>query len=227
MNNGLTNSSTSPTCSHTQTNKALIIVDMQNSFVEGQDPVVHSLAVNGGRELVSGINALQEKFDFIIATKDWHPADHGSFASQYADKNVFEMTTLNGVEQILWPDHCVQDSLGAEFVDGLNIDKIAHITYKGTDPKVDSYSGFKDNNSQAKTDLDDVLKSSSVTDIYIVGLAADFCVKATAVDGAQLGYKTYFVKDLTAAVMPEQENMDALYQDLQAAGVNIIESSMV
>ncbi|WP_157946039.1 bifunctional nicotinamidase/pyrazinamidase [Vibrio gangliei] len=206
---------------------ALIIVDMQNSFVEGDDLTVHSLAVQGGRELVEGINQFQQKFDLVIATKDWHPADHGSFASQYPEKNVFDMTTLNGVEQILWPDHCVQHSIGAEFVDGLDIDNIAHITYKGTDPKVDSYSGFKDNNNQAKTDLDDVLKSHAVTDIYVVGLAADFCVKATAIDGAMLGYKTFFIKDLTAAVIPTQDNLNTLYQELEDAGVQVIEASQV
>ncbi|MBD1577600.1 bifunctional nicotinamidase/pyrazinamidase [Vibrio sp. S11_S32] len=205
--------------------KALLIVDMQNSFVHGDDPVVHSMPVDGGKELVVGINALQRKFDLVLATKDWHPEDHGSFASQHPEKNVFDITQLGGVEQILWPDHCIQNSQGAEFVAGLNIDKIAHTSFKGLDTNVDSYSGFKDNNQTAKTDLDEVLKSYGVNEIYIVGLAADYCVKATAIDGVRLNYQTYLVTDLTKAVDPSDDNIKTLYAGLTAAGVMLITSN--
>lgn len=206
---------------------ALIIVDMQNSFVEGDDPNVHSLAVQGGRELIPAINALQAKFDLIVATQDWHPQNHGSFASQYPDKQPFDITTLSGVEQILWPDHCVQNTQGAEFVPHLDTARIQHITQKGTNPLVDSYSGFKDNNSHAYTDLNDYLKSHSVSDIYVAGLAADFCVKFTAIDGAELGYTTYFVQDLTKAVNPSESNLKQLYAELTQHGVQVIHSEQI
>lgn len=207
--------------------KALVIVDMQECFVPGQDSVVHSLPVQGGNELVEEINALQDKFDLVVATKDWHPANHGSFASQHQGKKPFEMTVLNGVDQVLWPDHCVENTAGAEFIKGLKTDKIAHTTLKGKDPLVDSYSGFRDNNQSAKTDLDDFLQSKSVDEIYVVGLAADYCVKATAIDGAALNYQTYFVKDLTEAVDPSNANIDKLYSELKAAGVNLITADAI
>jgi nicotinamidase/pyrazinamidase len=200
---------------------------MQECFVPGSDSVVHSLPVQGGNEIVAGINQLQEKFDLVVATKDWHPKDHGSFASQYPDKSPFEMTVLGGVDQVLWPDHCVQNTAGAEFIAGLNTDKIAHTTLKGLDPEVDSYSGFRDNNKSAVTDLDQYLKSKDVDEIYVVGLAADYCVKATAIDGASLAYKTYFIEDLTEAVDPSKENMEKIYAELKTAGVNIISSDKI
>jgi len=205
--------------------KVLLIVDMQECFVPGVDPVTHSLPVQGGGDLVSGINALQDKFDLIVATKDWHPTKHGSFASQHPNKNVFEMTTLNGVEQMLWPDHCVQGTAGAEFIKGLKTEKIAHITLKGTDPKVDSYSGFRDNNQKSATDLNDFLQSKGVTEVYVVGLAADYCVKATAIDAAALNYKTYFVKDLSKAVDPTSENISKIYDELSTSGIELISAN--
>lgn len=207
--------------------KALIIVDMQNCFVPGTDSVVHSLPVQGGMDIVQGINQLQEKFDIVVATKDWHPANHGSFASQHPGKKPFEMSVLGGVDQVLWPDHCVQNTLGAEFIDGLTTDKIAHTTFKGLDPNVDSYSGFKDNNQSSKTDLDDFLKSKQVDEIYVVGLAADYCVKATAIDGANLDYKTFFIKDLTKAVDPSEESIQKIYSELEKSGVEVISSETI
>lgn len=205
-----------------QAKKALVIVDMQACFVSGINSVVHSLPVQGGNELVSGINELQKKFDLVVATKDWHPKNHGSFASQHQGKSNFEITVLGGVDQVLWPDHCIEDTPGAEFIKGLNTEKIAHITFKGTDPAVDSYSGFNDNNKSSQTDLDAYLQSQKVTEIYIVGLAADYCVKATAIDGASLHYKTYFVKDLTKAVDTTLNNIHKIYSDLQDSGVILI-----
>ncbi len=207
--------------------RALIIVDMQKCFVPGPDKMVNSLPVKGGNAIVAGINNLQKKFDLVVATKDWHPKKHGSFASQHAGKNPFEMSLLGGIDQMLWPDHCTQGSEGAEFIDALDTKKIAHISLKGTNPKVDSYSGFLDNNKTTKTDLDDYLKAKGVTSIYVVGLAADYCVKATAIDGANFNYKTYFVKDLTKAVDPRVENLKKVYSELEENKVNIISSSEI
>lgn len=205
-------------------NKALIIVDMQNGFIPGDDPNVHGLPVAGGDEIILGINKLQEQFDCVVATKDWHPQNHGSFASQHPDKQPFDVTLLDGIEQIIWPDHCIQNTQGAEFVSGLNTDKISHVTYKGCDPRIDSYSGFKDNQANTQTDLDAYLKSQNISSIFLVGLAGDVCVKATAIDGAALGYQTYFIADLTRNVDTTSQNEQALKQELTAAGVSVIAS---
>lgn len=206
---------------------ALIIVDMQNCFVPGEDKAVHSLPVNGGKDIIPGINSIQSKFDFVVATKDWHTSDHVSFASQHNGKNPYDTVTLeNGINQTLWPDHCVENSKGAEFVPGLQTSEIDKIIFKGNDPHVDSYSGFFDNAKLGKTDLDEYLKKNQVTEIYVVGLAADFCVKFTSLDGAELKYKTYFVKDLTKAVFPDDIEVST-YEKLREAGVNIIESSEI
>jgi len=203
---------------------ALVIVDMQKCFVPGADDLVHSLPVAGGHDIVAGINQLQKKFNLVVATKDWHPKNHGSFASQHSGKNPFEMTILAGLEQMLWPDHCTQGSVGAEFVAALDTEKIAHITRKGTHSDVDSYSGFMDNNKVSKTDLDSFLKSQGVDSIFVVGLAADYCVKATAIDAAHLNYKTFFVQDLTKAVDPSAANMKNIYAELKRHKVEIISS---
>ena len=200
---------------------------MQKCFVDGTDKSIHSLAVKGGRDIVAGINKLQDKFELVVATKDWHPKNHGSFASQYDDKNPFEMIVLKGIDQMLWPDHCVQNTKGADYIKGLNTKKIKHVTYKGTDPAVDSYSGFLNNNKTTMTDLDQYLKKQGVKEIYVVGLAADYCVKATAVDGAQLGYKTFFVKDLNKAVDASKDNMKKVYSALKAAKANIVSAKDV
>lgn len=202
---------------------ALIIVDMQNCFVAGQDQSIHSLAVKGGKKLISKINEIQSKFDLVVATKDWHPADHVSFASNHNEGKVFTSIELsNGATQALWPDHCVQNTKGSNFVDGLNTKNISKIIYKGQDTHVDSYSGFMNNNKKDMTEMHSYLKQEQVTDVYVVGLAADYCVKFTALDGASLGYNTYFVKDLTKAVDPSK--LESLYKTLNDKKVKVISS---
>ncbi len=208
------------------TKSALIIVDMQNCFVSGEDKTVHSLAVNGGRDIVKGINQFQDKFDLIVATYDWHPAGHVSFASSHDKKPFTEIELEDGTKQALWPDHCVQNTKGAELIPELNQTKITKRVYKGSHKRVDSYSGFFDNAKKGFTDLDEYLKANSVTDVYVVGLAADFCVKFTALDSIFLKYNTYFVKDLTKAVFPENIEIST-YKALREAGVEILESSSV
>ena len=206
---------------------ALIIVDMQNCFVPGEDSKVHSLPVNGGMDIVPGINHIQEKFDYVVATKDWHPAGHVSFASSHKGMKPFENKTLkDGLVQTLWPDHCVANTKGAEFVTGLETNSIDKIIYKGDNRHVDSYSGFFDNARKGVTELDSYLKGKGVTEIYVVGLAADFCVKFTSIDGAFLKYDTYFIKDLTKAVFPDNLE-ESTYSQLRANGVKIISSSEI
>ncbi len=200
--------------------KALIIVDVQNDFLPGG-----ALAVRGGDEILPILNKLQNEFDFIVATQDWHPADHGSFASNHPGKKVGEFVELNGVNQILWPEHCVQGTKGAEFHPELKRDKWKAVFQKGTDPKVDSYSGFFDNNRKGDTGLGKYLKAEGVKEIYVVGLAADYCVKFTVLDGIKEGFKTHLFIDATKAVNVEEGDFDKAIEEMKNQGAVVIQSS--
>lgn len=192
--------------------KALIIVDVQNDFCEGG-----SLAVPGAKEIIPYINLLMEEnhYDQIVLTQDWHPADHKSFASNNG-KNVGETIILNGVPQFMWPNHCVQDTHGAQFHPDLQIEKATHTVQKGTNSLIDSYSGFQDNNHFMKTGLDDFLKYHDIQLVEIVGLALDYCVKFTALDAVANGYVTCVHFNGTRAVNVKPENgKDAIYEMLQ------------
>ena len=147
---------------------ALLLVDLQNDFVTG------SLAVPDAAVIVPVINALLPRYDFVVATQDWHPADHGSFASNHPGRQPFEVIDLHGVEQTLWPDHCVQEMPGSKLVAGLDRDGIDEIVRKGTDPRVDSYSGFFDNRRVHATGLHDLLRDRGVTAVHLCGLATDY-----------------------------------------------------
>ena len=177
--------------------KALIIVDMQNDFMPGGN-----LAVSGGNEIVSRINEIQKKFDIVVATQDWHPANHKSFASQHEGKNPFDVIDLNGLEQTLWPDHCVQGTTGANFHKDLNTNKIEAIFRKGTNPEIDSYSGFFDNGRKKATGLHGYLQERKVSSVFVCGLAADFCVYYTAMDALSLGYNTTILDESVKAIDP-------------------------
>jgi nicotinamidase/pyrazinamidase len=196
---------------------ALILVDIQNDFLP-----TGSLPVKQGDQIIPVVNKLIDEFDLVVASKDWHPKNHGSFASTH-EKKPGDVIELEGLDQILWPDHCVQDSEGSEFVKGLKTDKIYKIIYKGTEENIDSYSAFFDNGHRKKTELDDFLKKEGVNTVYIAGLAADYCVKFTALDAVNLGYKTFVVKDATRAV----EDIDDALKDLKANGVQIVTSESV
>lgn len=192
--------------------KALIITDVQNDFFEGG-----SLAVPNAGEIIPYINLLMEEneYDQIILTQDWHPANHKSFASNNG-KNVGETIILNEIPQFMWPDHCVQGTLGAEFHKDLNQEKVNHIIQKGTNPDFDSYSGFQDNNHLSKTGLDDYLKYHDIQLVEIVGLAMDFCVKYTCLDAAQLGYVTCLHFNGTRPVNTNPDSgKNAVYEMLQ------------
>ena len=193
--------------------KALILVDIQNDFCPGG-----ALPVKEGDKIVPMVNKLQEKFDLIVATQDWHPKDHKSFASNHG-KKPGEVIDLNGLEQILWPDHCVQGSMGAEFVPGLRTEKIARIFQKGTDPEIDSYSGFYDNGHRKATGLGDYLKTKGVTEVYVVGLATDYCVKYTALDAVQVGFRTHVIKEATRGVNLKKGDVDRALEELKSHGV--------
>lgn len=196
--------------------RALIIVDLQNDFVPGG-----ALPVTGGDQIIAMVNKLQPCFDLVVATQDWHPANHGSFAANHKNARPFELSTLNGLPQVLWPIHCVQHTLGAEFVPTLKIDTIKKVFHKGTNPTIDSYSGFFDNGHLKSTGLGDYLQSQDITDVYIVGLATDYCVKFTALDAQQLSFKTHLIEDACRGVDIKPGDVEQAIAQMQQAGVQI------
>jgi nicotinamidase/pyrazinamidase len=175
--------------------KALIIVDVQNDFLPGG-----ALEVAHGDEIIEQINRILPKYEIVVATQDWHPANHKSFASSHVEHNVFDVIEWNGYQQTLWPNHCVQGTPGAEFSSLLDINRIQAIFRKGMDKKVDSYSGFYDNLKSHSTGLDGFLKSKKIDEVHICGLAADFCVYFTAMDALELGYKSVIISKGTKAI---------------------------
>ncbi|HLL44164.1 MAG TPA: bifunctional nicotinamidase/pyrazinamidase [Segetibacter sp.] len=198
--------------------KALLLVDIQIDFIPGG-----SLAVPGGNEIISIVNDLQQQFNLVAATQDWHPGNHKSFASNHKDKNTFDIIQLHGLEQVLWPDHCVQGTKGAEFSKELNMNKVEAIFRKGTDPEIDSYSGFYDNEHRKTTGLADYLKGKQATEVYIAGLAADYCVYYTAKDALLEGFMTYIIEDAVRAI--NVEGFKKAKEDILSKGGKIINSS--
>ncbi len=198
---------------------ALIIVDMQNDFVEGG-----ALAVQGGAALVPLINRLQPRFDLVVATQDWHPETHGSLADNHEDKKPGDVVDLAGIPHHLWPTHCVQDTPGADFVPGLDRSRWAAVFQKGTDPEVDSYSGFFDNGKRHTTGLGDFLQQRNVTQVYVVGLATDYCVKFTALDAIALGFETTLIEDACRGVELQPGDVQKAIDEMRQAGVKIAQS---
>jgi nicotinamidase/pyrazinamidase len=201
--------------------KALIIVDLQYDFCPGGQ-----LPVKEGSTIVSGINKLMPDFDLIVATQDWHPADHLSFASSHG-KKAGEVIQLEGLDQILWPDHCVQNTKGAEFLSDLRTDRIKKVFQKGTDKKIDSYSGFFDNGHKKSTGLGNYLKKQSASEVFIAGLATDYCVKFTALDAAQLGFKTHVIVDACKGVNLNAGDTEKAVEEMKSRGIQIITSKEI
>lgn len=199
--------------------KALILVDVQNDFSPSG-----ALPVPEGDQIVAVINQLIPHFEHVIATQDWHPAGHASFAS-VQNKQPGDVIDLQGITQVMWPDHCVQYSHGAEFIDGLNVDAITHTVMKGTNPDIDSYSGFFDNQRLQSTGLENYLSEQGIDEVYIVGLATDYCVKFTALDAASLGLRTCVVKDACRGVNMEPQDSEMAFQEMQKAGCELIASA--
>lgn len=199
---------------------ALMIVDIQNDFTPGG-----SLAVPQGDEIIPVVNELQKSFELVIATQDWHPQEHKSFASNHSGKKPFETTTLQGLEQILWPDHCVQGSKGAEFHAGLHLKKVEAIFRKGMDTEIDSYSGFYDNGHKKSIGLAGYLRERKVKNVYICGLAADFCVFYTAKDALKEGFGTYMIEDATRPI--DQDGFLKAKEEIKTLGGKVIMSSEV
>lgn len=176
-------------------NTALIVIDVQNDFIPGG-----SLAVTDGDKIIPVINNLISSYDLVIATQDWHPENHQSFASQHSGKDEFEIMDLNGFQQVLWPNHCVQNTFGAEFHKDLNTNNIEAIFRKGMNPEIDSYSGFYDNGRLKSTGLTGYLKEKNIEEIHFCGLAADFCVYFSIMDALKEGFKTVLIEEGTKPI---------------------------
>lgn len=198
---------------------ALIIVDVQNDFIPGG-----ALAVREGDQVVSVINEVQRKFKHVIATQDFHPANHGSFAANHPGKNPGELIELAGLTQILWPVHCVQGSWGADFHPDLDNRSWEAIFQKGKNPEVDSYSGFFDNARRGDTGLGDYLKSKGINQVFVCGLALDYCVKFTALDAKSLGFDTVLIADATRAVNLSPADGDKAINEMKETGISILTS---
>jgi nicotinamidase/pyrazinamidase len=200
--------------------KALILVDVQNDFLPGG-----ALAVPDGDKVIPVANKLQPRFPLVVATQDWHLANHGSFAANHPGKKVFEQIDLSGLPQTLWPVHCVQNTKGAELAAGLNRERITKIFPKGTEPGIDSYSGLFDNGHRKSTGLGEWLKARGVTEVFVCGLATDYCVKFTALDAAQRGFKTHFIEDASRGVNLQPNDVRDAIAEMKRAGVTVVQSS--
>lgn len=203
--------------------RALLIVDVQNGFCPGGN-----LPVPDGDQIIPIINAMTASgyYDIVITSQDWHPAGHGSFASSHPGKNVFDMGELGGQPQVMWPDHCVQDSADAAFHPDLDLSKVVYVQQKGTDPAVDSYSAFRDNAADKHTGLHDWLHEQDIYILDVCGLATDYCVKATALDATLLrvSARVRFIEDASRGITPE--GVAEALKEMEEHGVEIIDSSV-
>ena len=201
---------------------ALILIDLQNDFCAGG-----ALAVPGGDEVVPIANALMPRFACVIATRDSHPPTHRSFASNHPGRAVYEQITLDGLPQTLWPDHCVAGTHGAALHPALNEAGIHHMVPKGTDPRIDSYSGFFDNGHRKQTELDDYLRKQGVTTLYMMGLATDYCVRWSALDALGLGYRVHLIEDGCRGVGLTPEAIGQALREVREAGARLTTSAEV
>jgi nicotinamidase/pyrazinamidase len=200
--------------------KALVLLDIQIDFMPGG-----ALAVPGGDKIIPVVNQIQNNFSLIIATQDWHPANHISFASNHQNRNPFEKINLDDLEQVLWPDHCVQGSSGAEFHPALKMDYVEAIFRKGMDPNIDSYSGFYDNRHKKNTGLAGYLRERKATELYFCGLAADYCVYFSIKDAITEGFSTALIEDATRPI--DRDGFEIIKQELIQKGCKIIDSKSI
>ncbi len=196
--------------------EALLVIDVQNDFCPGG-----ALAVDGGDTVVAPINDLLAEFQVRILTQDWHPADHASFASQHEGKEPFGMTEMPYGAQVLWPDHCVIGSSGAAFHDGLATDLAQAVIRKGFRRRIDSYSGFFENDHVTPTGLEGYLRSRGVESVLIAGLATDFCVNFTALDAARLGFATTVLEGASRGIDLDG-SLAAARDGMRGAGVSLV-----
>ncbi|MGJ7488303.1 bifunctional nicotinamidase/pyrazinamidase [Variovorax sp. LT2P21] len=200
-------------------NAALIVVDVQNCFVEGG-----TLPVKGGAEVVPVINKLAGAFRNVVVTQDWHTPGHASFATAYPGKKPFETTTLKYGTQVLWPDHCVQGTDDASLHKDLKLPTAQLIIRKGYNPGVDSYSAFEEADHKTVTGLAGYLKARGIKTVYVTGLATDFCVAWTAMDARKAGFEAYVIEDATRGI-DLNGSLAAAWKQMAAKGVKRIQSS--
>lgn len=195
--------------------KALIITDVQHDFLPGG-----ALGIKGADAILPIINKLISKFEHVLATLDWHPPHHVSFASTH-HKKAGEVIQVGGIEQILWPDHCIQNSWGAAFAEGLHREKIEAVFHKGTDPKVDSYSTFFDNARKRSTGLADYLRKKKLNDLYFVGLTTDYCVIYSILDALELGFQATLIRDACRAINLHPGDEEKAIRKMEQHGARI------
>jgi nicotinamidase/pyrazinamidase len=200
--------------------KALIIVDLQNDFLPGG-----ALPVPQGDEVISLANELQRRFDLVVATQDWHPPEHGSFAANHPGKKPGDRIILDGIEQILWPVHCVQNTQGAEFAKAFDTSRVDHVFHKGIDPKIDSYSTFFDNAHRRHTGLAHYLEKRGIKDIYLMGLALDYCVKYSVLDARHLGLNTHIIVDGCRGIELEPGDIGRALDEMKRVGAALLKSA--
>ncbi|MCM2314996.1 MAG: bifunctional nicotinamidase/pyrazinamidase [Thermoanaerobaculia bacterium] len=198
--------------------RALLLVDIQNDFIPGG-----SLAVPGGDLVVPVANAMRAKFDLVVATQDWHPANHGSFASNHPGTMPGDLGELGGLPQIYWPDHCVQGTRGAWFHAGLDLHGVT-LFRKGTDPEIDSYSALFDNGHRKATGLGEFLRARGVRETVVLGLATDYCVKFTVLDARGLGFDVTVVEDGCRGVELVPGDSARAFEAMRDAGAKVVQS---
>ncbi|QRM90620.1 bifunctional nicotinamidase/pyrazinamidase [Lacinutrix sp. WUR7] len=198
--------------------KTLLVIDAQNDFMPGG-----SLAVPNGNKIVPVINSIQDTFDLIVATQDWHPKAHSSFAINHDGKSDFEKIEWRGKMQTLWPEHCIQGSKGAKLHPELNTTKYEAIFRKGTDKNIDSYSAFYDNNHLKPTGLTGYLKEKGASQLYFCGLASDICVYFSICDAIKEGFECFFIEDASKAL--DIEAFENIKTKMIAMGVHMITSA--
>ena len=202
--------------------RALVLIDLQNDFLPGG-----ALAVPQGDTVIPIANQLQQHFEHLVVTQDWHPPNHGSFADNHPGARPGDRIELGGTPQVLWPTHCVQGSPGAALTAELELPTSVSIVRKGTDPTIDSYSGFHDNARKKATGLTDLLHTWDVRRVYLMGLATDYCVKFTALDAIDLGFETFLVEDGCRGVNLRPTDASDAILEMRSRGVNIVCSSEI
>ena len=201
---------------------ALVLIDLQNDFMPGG-----ALPVPKGDQVVPLANQLQPCFKLVVATQDWHPANHGSFAATHPGQKPGDVIQLKGLPQILWPVHCVRNTLGAKLHGGLQRNRVNKIIYKGTDADVDSYSGFFDNGHRQATGLSDYLREKKGEHVYVMGLATDYCVKFTVLDARLLGLKTFLIEDGCRGVNLREGDAERAIEEMRKAGARVVKSGEI
>ncbi len=196
--------------------KTLLLVDLQQDFLPGGP-----LAVPEGDQVVPCANRWMPRYDLVVASKDWHPPGHASFASQHPGHRPGETIRLDGTEQLLWPDHCVQNTPGAEFAPGLQTEFITEVFLKGCDPRIDSYSAFFDNAHRRTTGLDTWLRQQGVQELDVMGLATDYCVRFTVLDALECGFHVRVLADGCRGIDQHPGDLDRAWQTMQDAGAQL------